>query len=983
MKNTVNNFISKIDDNAQTYNIEHRIAIATFGSDGADENSDAFRNTGIYSTLSGTTFNQYTANGIDNAHYAAAFYPSNHSNLKTIVNSITTNVQDPDTFANYGFEMAAKAYGQQSPMYGGSGDRFYSDWTDPETGITYEKNANAVVILLTDGVPGKGGSQVESATNVANAAIPSAKAIKDIGGVIYSLQVSNASMDGFAMDSYMNGVSSNYPSANSLGDLGTKTSSDYYVKAATDGSVDVNMVLDNVFKHIEDNYIDVGNSISLGTGSIVRQVLGNNFKLTSNSRVKTLTSSIYEDVLGNVVFGAETEVNNLSVTPDIANNTIEVTGFDYSSNHYVKNVKNGKKLNIRIDNVLPVDKDEEIMQISNGSYTAIYENAAAKTNNKKFKGYPNVEFAIPEYTYVLDYGMVMLDTDINGTLKSVSDTLSAQRDANGNIKYNTVDAQDTVNIVNNGLDMVYKIKTNQATVDKNYVLIQRDSGEYDWFQINVVPASNVLFEEDYLVDGASGAVDWDTDGAPLNTQQSLTNNDSDTYGYDEIYATTTHSHSNGSAAMATVSSSSKRSTTKTTQLIGTGFDLMSACGPNTGIVIVKVSGGNLEKPKSYIVDTYYNGNLVNGNKLLCQAPIVSFEGGYGTYTVEATAAYLSTAQGLKGKATGTTSKGKLEATNGVPVNDAEIAAMLADLGMEDIANTDIELVWFDNNSILNGGTGAKGNVKTNRAGTTTKSLDCYLDGFRVYNPLNNDSSAYRDTEKGATYINVLDSVKNNQITTGSTVLDKVAYVAGSLTEGTLSFANYENIGPQNELYLANGKTDALVLNITNLGGASRVQLGLRAVTGTATVKIGGQSFVINGATEQYYDVTNCVASDGTITIQNDGSGVLAVNNIKLTGGAVAVSLEEEVLESASFAMAAPAERVAVINGVVNPVVPEEPVIPDSPVNPDNGGDDVTPDGGDDNTGDNSGSGSFIEQLIAMIMEIIRSIFTFLPVGEVM
>ena len=992
MKDTVNDFITKIDENAQTYNIEHRVAIATFGSDGDDDNSSAYLNTGIYSTLGGTALNQYgykddagTVYTNDNtAHYAAAFYPSNHSNLHTIVNGIDTTVDDPDTFANYGMEMAAQAYAQQSPIFGGAGDRYYVDWTD-ENDILHEKNANAVLIFLTDGCPGKGGSDSATATKVANEAIPDSLNIKANGGAVYSVQISNATMDGFDMASYMNGVSSNYPSATGLTSLGTKASSDYYVKAATDGSVDVGMVLNGVFEHIENTYIDVGTAITLDEDSIVRQKLGSNFKLTSESTVSLTTSTVKEDVLGNIIFDGNTAVTGITPTKDVASNTIQVTGFDYSSNYYAKNAKEGKRLNIIIDKVLPVDTDEDTMNISNATYTAIYENPDNLSANKKFKGYPNAVFAIPEYTYVLDYGMAMLDTDINGTLKSVSDTLSAQRDANGNIKYNTVDAQDTVNIVNNGLDMVYKIKTNQATVDKNYVLIQRDSGEYDWIQINVAPASNVLFEEDYLVDGASGAgaVNWGTDGAPLNTQQSLTNNDSDTYGYDEIYATTTHSHSNGSAAKATVSSSSKRSTTKTTQLIGTGFDLMSACGPNTGIVIVKVSGGNLEKPKSYIVDTYYNGNLVNGNKLLCQAPIVSFEGGYGTYTVEATAAYLSTAQGLKGKATGTTSKGKLEATNGVPVNDAEIAAMLADLGMEDIANTDIELVWFDNNSILNGGTGAKGNVKTNRAGTTTKSLDCYLDGFRVYNPLNNDSSAYRDTEKGATYINVLDSVKNNQITTGSTVLDKVAYVAGSLTEGTLSFANYENVGPQNELYLENGKTDALVLNITKLGGASRVQLGLRAVTGTATVKIGGQSFDINGATEQYYDVTNCVASDGTITIQNDGSGVLAVNNIKLTGGAVAVSLEEEVLESASFAMAAPAERVAVINGVVNPVVPEEPVIPDSPVNPDNGGDDVTPDSGDDNTGDNSGSGSFIEQLIAMIMEIIRSIFTFLPVGEVM
>ena len=81
-------------------------------------------------------------------------------------------------------------------------------------------------------------------------------------------------------------------------------------------------------------------------------------------------------------------------------------------------------------------------------------------------------------------------------------------------------------------------------------------------------------------------------------------------------------------------------------------------------------------------------------------------------------------------------------------------------------------------------------------------------------------------------------------------------------------------------------------------------------------------------------------------------------------------------------MAAPATRAEVVNGVVTPVVEDD-------TNVDNGGDNTT---GDDNTGSDTtepenggstGSGSFIEQLIAMIMEILRSLFNFLPVGEVM
>ena len=358
MKDTVNNFISKIDANAQTYNIEHRVGITTFGSD----SDESYLNTGIYSTLSGTALNTYGADLSD--HYAAAFYPSNHSNLKTIVNGIDTTTGDPDTFANIGMEMAVSALSFPSPALGGAGDRYYSDFTDSE-GIFHEKNANAVVIFLTDGCPGYGGTDTAPATTVANAAIPRAQAIKGAGGVVYSVQVSDATMSGFDMSAYMNGISSNYPFASNLTSLGTKSSSDYYVKAATDGTVDVSLVLNDVFKHIEDNFIDVGTSITLGTDSIVRHALGEHFKLTASSKVSLSTSSISEDVLGNILFGGNTAVSGVTPTIDTTSNTVQVTGFDYSSNYYAKGTKEGKRLNIVIDNVLPVDTDDISMDISN------------------------------------------------------------------------------------------------------------------------------------------------------------------------------------------------------------------------------------------------------------------------------------------------------------------------------------------------------------------------------------------------------------------------------------------------------------------------------------------------------------------------------------------------------------------------------------------------------------------------------------------
>lgn len=910
MKDTVNSFISKIDDNAQTYNIEHRVGITTYGSN-ADE---SYVNTGIYSTLSGTALNTYGADL--SAHYSAAFYPSNHSNLATIVNNINTSTGDPDTFANYGMEMAVNAYAQQSPAYGGAGDRYYSDFTDSE-GIFHEKNANAVVIFLTDGCPGYGGTDTTTATTVANAAIPSAQAIKGAGGAVYSIQVSDATMDGFDMSAYMNGVSSNYPSASSLTALGTQSSSNYYVKASTDGTVDVGVVLDDVFKHIEDNFIDIGTSITLGTDSIVRHALGEHFKLTANSKVSVSTSSISEDVLGNIMFGNNTALSGITPTVDTTSNTIQVTGFDYSSNYYSKGTKEGKRLNIVIDNVLPVDIDEISMDISNQTYTAIYENATNMSNNRKFKGYPNVSFAIPEYTYVLDYDMPMLDTDINGTVVSVDGELKKQDTNNYNVSRESNNV--ALKLKDNGLNMTYELVSGAYTEEDNrtYCLIKRDDGTYDWFRINIVPASNVLFEENRFTASSLGSLaksNWKTEESVLEFEpdpyQTLSG-DNDRYGYDVVYANNGDSYSNGTVLKATVNSSTKRSETMTFSYTGTGFDLMSVCGANTGIQLVNIKNADGTIEKVFMVDTYYVDTENYDGALLKQVPIVSYtnEGGYGDYTVEVTAAYLSNAQGITGGRSSLFNK-TYTAQN-----------LLKDMGINMPLN-EVEFVWYDDNSILNGGTGPVADNSSANRGTAAAAdvaLDCYIDGIRIYNPLGNDSSLYINSEKGAKYYNIVNELDsgNGNIITGE--VDEngnpkrlFAYVVGELSADedgnipTLSFGNYQSVGPQNEIYLqsATGGDDshAVAFNVAVPNADSRVMISLRAVDGATTAKVASGDeaieFAINTATEQYFDITPYLDIDtstgvANVIITNIGSGLLSVNNLKLVDAtAQAVTSED-------------------------------------------------------------------------------------------
>ena len=130
--------------------------------------------------------------------------------------------------------------------------------------------------------------------------------------------------------------------------------------------------------------------------------------------------------------------------------------------------------------------------------------------------------------------------------------------------------------------------------------------------------------------------------------------------------------------------------------------------------------------------------------------------------------------------------------------------------------------------------------------------------------MDDDNSAYISTERGAIYYNVINHLK--QAGTTESKIGEIAYVTGDFQadeEGnkpTLSFGNYQNIGPQNEFYLKPGASaeQALVFKVALNTADSRVHLGLRTVKGKASAKIGGTTFDVKSTTEMYYDVTDCV-----------------------------------------------------------------------------------------------------------------------------
>lgn len=870
---TVKDAATKVVDQIAANGTDNRIAITQYGS-----------------STSYLGANGWASSGFTDAFWAAN--STNVSNLKTQISNIASTTTQTD---NTGIEFTAA-----NSIMDNSGVDYTADGT-----------RNIVIIFVSDGTPGADANN--DTANAATKVIEKAKAAKDKGAFIYTVVVGAA--PSFDRRTYMDAVSSKYPAATSMNALGgANVDGVEYVMNLSSCSPDYYLDFSTIVKRefFKNETVGIAN---LNSASVLCEELNDAFKPITDENgnfvegIKITCSLIPGnfDKVERFAFDESSAVVNpsgITVTPDSTDsNKLTISGYDYST-EYISMNKTGRKLQIRIEGVLANEEADLInTSINDTTTTAIYQNSSEYGSNDAFKYFPTAYFNIPTYTYVLDYDMPMLDTAINGTLCSVDAGLNKQS------TYKTSRETENValNFVNGNQDMTYELVSGEYNDKENrsFCLIQRDDGTYDWFRINIVPASNVLFEEGRFTNSSVGSLtksDWETYGTPISTGQSLSGDD-DRYGYDEAYANNGAGYSNGTVLKTTINSTQKRSETMKFSYKGTGFDLMAACGQNTGIQLVTVKNAKADIERVYMVDTYYDGALLK------QVPIINHTnaGGYGNYTVEVTAAYLSTAQGVTGGRLGMFNK---------PYTAQDL---LKDMG---IPSSKVEYVWFNDNSILNGGTGPV--ASANRAGTTSTNvqLDCYIDSIRVYNPLGDDSSLYIDSEKGATYYNIVNELASGEGDVITSESGLFAYVVGQLkpdADGnvpTLTFKNYQSVGPQNEIYLqtATGGADshAVAFNVQVPNSDSRVMISLRAVDGATKAKVASGNkaieFEINTATEQYFDITPYLDIDtstgvANVIITNNGTGLLSVNNLKLVDAiAHAVTSEDLNVMAMSFSL---------------------------------------------------------------------------------
>lgn len=453
----------------------------------------------------------------------------------------------------------------------------------------------------------------------------------------------------------------------------------------------------------------------------------------------------------------------------------------------------------------------------------------------------------PEKTFVVDFGLTLniKPTDISAELKKANIT-DVQFDKS---YYATITKGDNFSI-NYALNKTIDGVDNFQVVYKGTNLDTKENGTAT-FTVSIIPASNVYYEDGFAKfnDGQNTAskAKWEVVGKETTAYQALSELGSgEIYGYDDAYENSTM-FSMGTAHKVTVTSTMRDGwnelsawPTATFSFKGTGFDVISLTNNTSGAILVDVYNSENEKVVGYFVDNYF---------------------GYGKNDAGEWVEMQ------------TSEEGKNNILYQIPV------IKVSDL---DYGNYNVTITVFYNDAFEHNG---------------DSSYDFWLDAIRVYEPLgpSGNESYKKDDEGYPQYIRLHDEI----VKEGSSVGTSALFIEG---EKEANVAEYTNLGPNNEVYLANGQAISFKLSKNDM--IAKVQIGAKAPTGTTGMTVNkdiASKVEITSATEMYYDITT-VAKAGQVTITNNTGNILSLTNIKVTFSAdskvTLVALDDAAKENA-------------------------------------------------------------------------------------
>lgn len=608
--------------------------------------------------------------------------------------------------------------------------------------------------------------------------------------------------------------------------------------------------------------------------------------------------------------------NDITVSDSATNTWCELNDRDWDKNKITNITAQRKEIypGIYVVDFARTSKVESYWGEQLNNYSIIYHPGTLK-----------ITYAPPEKTFVYDFGVQnsykLTDVEKKAVgIKTVDETVKhvGFNDTDKSILY-------TPQSVNKGETIQTKL-----VFTGNYIT--------EATSITFLPATNVLYEENFMTNRGGTTGEWKAEGTN-NTATVVKDNENSVYGYADAYKGFAY-YSNGGALKATLDlNGGKRAYTTDAvefSFSGTGFDIISECGTNTGLLLVALSkGGN--PFKVYIVDTYFCGDngiagdppipsippIITGEGILdYQVPVVrAMNLERADYSVRILGYLTNTAGAIVGPASPTPwdggetgAAGSTRGANGIDTN-----RILREAGLKEFIGCEVETSFMDENSVLNGGTGIAAKNSQNRTfgkrDAAAQRANVYLDAFRVYKPLA-DETKYIKNEQGLAYAPVYDYVKNSANSIGSEILpNSMVYVEYDGDTEIAHIANYQERGPQNEVYLTNGNYIGFALEGYTEG--KTVMISAKAVAGDPvlgyldTNAIGDK--IISSdmkMTEMYYDVTAYVRQyDSTkymLVLGNiadaaaETRSILSVSGIKLADGIIPATSTQIAADIASL-----------------------------------------------------------------------------------
>lgn len=354
-------------------NIDHRIAVVGYAcGDWYSYTNYNYRNTEVF-----IGSNQYKYGTAAQGQYQNAFQSmttsSGVNNVNASINALET---DGGTLTNLGLEMANGIF-EKNPINNG-------------------EQRNRVVILFTDGVPGWSGYE----SDVANSAITQASTAKNTyGATVYSIGIfagadatspGNQTGDETAKANwFMQNVSSNN---------GTPRTPSYYLSAGDADS------LNSIFQQISDNITTGGSSTTLGSETVVKDIISPYFTLPAGASADNIKIDTYKCTgkNGNTYTWSTTSSGNGDATAKVDGDKVSVTGFNFSENwcgtetNAQGTTVRGKKLVISFK-VTPKEGFLGGNGVPTNTDAGIYENSTAETPIMTFDK-PTVNVPIKDVT---------------------------------------------------------------------------------------------------------------------------------------------------------------------------------------------------------------------------------------------------------------------------------------------------------------------------------------------------------------------------------------------------------------------------------------------------------------------------------------------------------------------------------------------------------------------------------------------------------